>query len=155
MAYKLDIGRTLTSFDRKDREFLDKLDEQESKEVSPFMMIRWGSSVVANTDIQEYYLLSVNERLNKHHFDISSKDHKKLLWLLATTVSPDIGKQSYKWLGLKKKDTDNKAKNFLREIYPTYKESEIELLVNLNDRTNLKNLARAHGWTDERIKKEL
>jgi hypothetical protein len=99
--------------------------------------------------------MSANERLNKQFFDISASQHKKLQWLLATTVSPGMGKMKHPWLAAKKKENNNKAEKFLREIYPTAKSDEIELMAKLNTTDDLKQLARAHGWDDKRIKSDL
>jgi hypothetical protein len=99
--------------------------------------------------------MSVNERLNKNFFDISTTQHKKLQWLLASTVSPGLGKQRHDWLAGKKKESNAKASKFLRQIFPLLKEDEIELLGKLNSQDDLKKLAREHGWDDKRIKAEL
>jgi hypothetical protein len=156
MTRKLEISKVLTALDNKDRDFPDRLDDAESKELSPFMMIRWSTSNMGSYDMQAYQLLSCNERLNKNFFDISTREHKKFQWLLATTVSPDMGKQYYKWLGKPKVDpAQNKILNFLRELYPTAKEDEIALLAKLNDKKALKELARKHGWDDRQIKEYL
>jgi len=153
MTDKLNIGYEMAMFDSKNREFFDDLTEDEQKKFSPFLMIRWGATVAASEDMQAYYLISTNERLNKNFFDISGTQHKKLQWLLATTVSPGLGKQRHNWLGTKKKEgSKSKEEKFLREIYPTAKLSDIELMAQLNDKKDLKELARAHGWDDKRIK---
>jgi hypothetical protein len=153
---KLELNRVLSALDNKDRDFLDNLDTEEAKQLSPFMMIRWSASGTGSYDMQAYQLLSCNERLNKNFFDISAKDHKKFQWLLATTVSPGMGKQYYKWLGKQKVDpAQNKILNFLRELYPTAKEDEIALLAKMNDKKALKELARKHGWEDQQIKEYL
>jgi len=152
---KLAISNEMLEFDRKNRAFYDELDETEKKKFSPFLMIRWGSTVEGDADLQAYYLMSTNERLNKHFFDINTTHHKKFQWLLATTVSPGMGKQYHKWLAGTKKENNNKASKFLREIYPTAKEDEIQLMAELNSTDELKQLARAHGWDDKRIKSDL
>lgn len=156
MSDKLNIGNEMLRFDLKDRNFFDSLNDEEKKKFAPFLMIRWGAAVEGNPDLQAYYLVSCNERLNKHFFDISTTQHKKLQWLLATTVSPGMGKQYHKWLAAKKKETaNNKAEKFLAEIYPALKSDEIKLLAQINDKDDLKRLAREHGWDDKRIKSDL
>ena len=112
---KLAISNEMLQFDRKNREFYDDLTEEEKKKFSPYLMIRWGSTVEGDPDLQAYYLMSANERLNKHFFDISTTHHKKFQWLLATTVSPGMGKQYHKWLSGTKKENTNKASRFLRD----------------------------------------
>ena len=152
---KLYIANELAALDQKDRGYLDSMTEEEQKKFSPFLMIRWGATVEGSSDLQAYYLISTNERLNKHFFDISTSEHKKLQWLMATSVSPGMGKQRHTWLAAKKKDNNNKAEKFLRQLYPHYKEDEIELLGRLNSKDDLKQLAREHGWDEKRIKADL
>ena len=155
MTDKLAIGYELAQFDLKKRDFFDDLEEHEQKKFSPYLMIRWGATVEGSPELQAYYLMSTNERLNKHFFDISTSEHKKLQWLMATTVSPGMGKQRHNWLAGKKKSNNSKAEKFLRSLFPQYKDDEIELLGRLNSKDDLKQLARQHGWDEKRIKAEL
>jgi hypothetical protein len=153
---KLDIANEMRAFDLKDRAFYDSLTDDEKKKFSPYLMIRWGASVSGDADLQAYYLMSTNERLNKNFFDISTTQHKKLQWLLATTVSPGMGAHRHNWLAAKKKEGgNNKAEKLLRELYPYAKTDDIALMAQLNDKKDLKELARAHGWDDKRIKEYL
>lgn len=152
---KLNIKNEMVQFDRKNRDFYDELTDEERKKFSPYLMIRWGSSVNGPVDLQAYYLIATNERLNKNFFDINTTKHKKLQWLLATTVSPNMGNQYHQWIAPKKKGSDNKAVKFLRQQYPELKEDEIQLLAKLNDKDDIKHLARELGWDDKRIKSDL
>ena len=152
---KLSIKSEMAAFDRKNREFYDSLTDEEKKKFSPFLMIRYGSTVTGSTDMQAYYLISCNERLNKHFFDINTAQHKKLQWLMATTVSPGMGNQYHQWIAPKKKNTDNKNINFLRNLYPHLKEDDIKLMSELNTKEDLREYARGLGWEDRTIKKEL
>jgi hypothetical protein len=152
---KLDIRNEMAQFDRKNRDFYDSLDDEEKKKFSPFLMIRWGSAVGGDPDLQAYYLMSCNENLNKNFFDISASKHKKFQWLLATTVSPNMGNQYHQWITPKKKITDNKNVKFLRELYPHLKEDDLKLMAELNSKDELKAYAKGLGWEDKAIKKEL
>ena len=117
MSDPLDIRNEMAQFDRKNRAFYDDLSTEERKKFSPFIMIRWGSAVEGSRELQEYYLMSCNERLNKNFFDINTTQHKKFQWLLCTTVSPGMGKQYHKWLAAKKKESgNNKAEKFFAEL---------------------------------------
>ena len=150
---KLYIGYEMAQFDAKARGFYDDLSEDEKKKFSPFLMIRWGATVEGSSELQAYYLMSTNERLNKNFFDINTTQHKKLQWLMATTVSPGMGRQKHTWLAAKKKEgSDSKVTKFLREIYPHIKDDEIELLRRINSKDDFKQLAVEHGWTKEQIK---
>jgi hypothetical protein len=154
MSDPLSIGNEMTQFDRKNRAFYDSLTDDEKKKFSPYIMIRWGSLVGGGADLQAYYVMSCNERLNKHFFDINTTQHKKLQWLLATTVSPGMGTHRHQWLALPKKGGSggNKSVKFLRTLFPAMKDDEIKLLASLNDKDDLKALARAHGMADKDIK---
>ena len=154
MTDKLNIATEMRAFDSKDRNFYQDLTDEERKKFSTFLMIRWGSSVQGSADLQRYYLLSCNENLNKHFFDLAK--HPELQWLAATTVSPNMGSFRHDWIKQKKREgSNNKVIKFLRQIYPDYKEDELELLVKINTINDLKQLAREHGWDDRRIKAEL
>lgn len=152
---KLSIKSEMSALDRKDRTFYDSLTDEEKKKFSPFLMIRYGATVAGSADLQAYYLMSCNERLNKHFFDVNTAQHKKLQWLMATTVSPGMGNQYHQWIKLGKKTTDNKNVKFLRELYPHLKEDDLKLMAELNDKDDLKAYAKGLGWADKDIKKEL
>jgi hypothetical protein len=154
MSDKLNIANEMRAFDTKDRNFYKNLTDEERKKFSNYLMIRWGSSVQGSTELQQYYLLSCNENLNKHFFDLAQ--YPELQWLSATTVSPGMGTFRHDWIKQKKREgSANKAVKFLRQIYPEYKEDELELLAKINTVDDLKQLAREHGWDDRRIKTEL
>jgi hypothetical protein len=154
MTDKLNIANEMRAFDSKDRQFYADLTDEERKKFSNYLMIRWGSSVQGSTELQQYYLLSCNENLNKHFFDLAK--YPELQWLSATTVSPGMGNFTHDWIKQKKRDsTDNKTVKFLRHFYPDYRVDELELLASINTKEDLKQLAKKHGWSNEMIKKEL
>lgn len=154
MSDKLNIANEMRAFDSKDRDFYKNLTDEERKKFSTYLMIRWGSSVQGSTELQQYYLLSCNENLNKHFFDLAK--YPELQWLSATTVSPGMGTFRHDWIKQKKRESsNNKVIKFLKHFYPEYKEDELELLAKINTTDDLKQLAREHGWDDRRIKAEL
>ena len=144
MSDKLNIQNEMRCLDSKDRKFYDSLTEEERKKFSNYLMIRWGSSVVGPSELQEYYLVACNERLNKHFFELSK--HPKLQWLLATTISPGMGNHRHQWIPPKKKEKgDNEIKKALLELYPTMKADEINLLSKLITKKELKELMKDLG----------
>ena len=70
MSDKLNIANEMREFDLKNRNFYTDLTDEEKKKFSNFLMIRWGSSVQGSRDLQEFYVISTNERLNKHFYII-------------------------------------------------------------------------------------
>ena len=131
-------------FDRKVRTFYDDLTAEEKKKFSNYLMIRWGSSVDGSRDLQEFYVIATNERLNKHFFDIGR--HPKLQWLLATTVSPDIGTPRHPWIAPKKKEAGLSAKRkALMEIFPHYKDDEIDVMAEITTQKEIDAYNREAG----------
>ena len=141
---KLSINNEMAQFDRKDRTFYDSLTTEERKKFSNFLMIRYGSSVQGSRDLQEFYLIATNERLNKHFFNINR--HPKLQWLCATTVSPGMGAQRHQWIAPKKKEPGASGiKKQLIELYPHLKDDELELMAELNTKKDIDAYLKASG----------
>jgi hypothetical protein len=144
MSDKLNIANEMRQFDRKNRDFYDELTAEERKKFSNYLMIRWGSSVEGSRDLQEFYVISCNERFNKHFFDLGK--HPKLQWLLATTVSPDMGTPRHPWIAPKKKQPGASSfKKQLSELFPHMKNDEIDLLASITTKKELDAYIRQHG----------
>lgn len=144
MSDKLNIANEMKVFDHKVRNFYDDLTDEERKKFSTYLMIRWGSSVQGSRELQEFYVIATNERLNKHFFNIGK--HPKLQWLLATTVSPDMGAHRHQWIAPKKKEPGaGSLKKQLAELFPTYKDDEIDLLAAITTKKELDAYIKLHG----------
>lgn len=130
MSDKLNIANEMRQLDRKNRNFYDELTTEEKKKFSTFLMIRWGSCVDGAQELQEYYVQSTNHYLNKHFFDLGK--HPKLQWLCATAVSPDLGTPRHNWIAPKKRVAGASAKRKqLEKMYPTYKDDEIDVMMQI------------------------
>jgi hypothetical protein len=141
---KLSINNEMAVFDRKDRTFYDSLTVDERKKFSNFLMIRYGSSVQGSRDLQEFYLISTNERLNKHFFTINR--HPKLQWLCATTVSPGMGTQRHTWIAPKKREPGaGSIKKQLSELFPHLKDDELEVLAEINTKKDIDAYVKSLG----------
>ena len=133
---KLSINNEMSVFDKKDRKFYDSLTPEEKKKFSNFLMIRYGSSVQGSQDLQEFYLIATNERLNKHFFAINR--HPKLQWLCATTVSPGMGTFRHNWIAPKKKEAGASGiKKQIADLFPHLKDDEIELMAKINNKKDI------------------
>ena len=133
---KLSIQNEMAEFDRKNREFYDELTPEEKKKFSNYLMIRWGSSVQGDSELQGYYLQSCNHYFNKRFFDINR--HPKLQWLCATAVSPGLGTQRHQWIAPKKKEAGASGiRKQLTELYPHLKDDEIEVMSRINTKKDI------------------
>ena len=141
---KLSIQNEMMQFDRKNREFYDSLTDEERKKFSNYLMIRWGSAVQGSRDLQEFYLIACNERLNKHFFAINR--HPRLQWLCATTVSPGLGTHRHSWIAPKKKEGSTSAvRKQLAELYPNMKSDELDVMVAITSKKELDTYLRELG----------
>ena len=141
---KLSINNEMAVLDRKDRKFYDELTADERKKFSNFLMIRYGSSVQGSRDLQEFYLIATNERLNKNFFNINR--HPKLQWLCATTISPGMGAQRHQWIAPKKKEPGASGiRKQLAELYPHLKDDELELMAEINTKKDIDAYLKALG----------
>jgi hypothetical protein len=144
---KLSIRNEMQQFDRKNRSFYDELTDEERKKFSNYLMIRWGSAVRGSRELQEFYVIATNERLNRHFFAVNR--HPKLQWLMATSVSPGLGAQDHPWIAPKKKEVgSNEVRKMLLDLYPAMKITDIETLADLVDKRELKEYLREHGNPD-------
>lgn len=141
---KLSIANEMAQFDRKNREFYDSLTDEERKKFSNYLMIRWGSAVQGSRDLQEFYVIATNERLNKRFFDINR--HPRLQWLTATTVSPGLGTQRHPWIAPRKKEAGASGiRKQLAELYPHLKDDEVELMSRINTKKDIDTYLKASG----------
>jgi len=144
MSDKLSIANEMKMFDRKVRTFYDELTEEERKKFSNYLMIRWGSAVEGSRELQEFYVIATNERLNKHFFSVAK--HPKLQWLMATAVSPGMGTHRHPWIAPKKKQSGASVKRrALVAMYPQYKDDEIDVMMAIVTQKEIDEYNRAAG----------
>ena len=140
----LPLNQVLGALDNKDMGFWDRCTPEHQKKIAPFLLNRYMSLIKSNGDIAAYYLMSTNERVNKQYFELAK--HPRLVWQLLCTVSPGMGKQFHQWIGNKKKKSNNSdIRKQLAELYPNYKQDELDLLASITTKKELKLLAEAHG----------
>ena len=143
---KLSIGNEMAQFDSKNRQFFDELTDEEKKKFSPFLMIRYGSSVSGNRDLQEFYLIATNERLNKKFFAVNTAQHKKLQWLMATSVSPGLGNFRHNWIAPRKKEPGaGSMRKQLADLFPHLKDDEVDLLAQITTKKEIDTYLRELG----------
>ena len=144
MSDKLNIANEMRQFDRKVRTFYDDLTPEEKKKFSNYLMIRWGSAVEGSRELQEFYVIACNERLNKHFFNVGK--HPRLQWLMATSVSPGLGTPRHPWIAPRKKEAGLSAKRkALMSMYPTYKDDEIDVMAQITTQKEIDAYNRAAG----------
>jgi hypothetical protein len=155
MTFKVELKEKLVAVDLGARSLWDELDETNQKALKSelFILNRYISNVKGQPrDIQEHFVLTVNEYFNKHWNTLQK--HPKLLWQLLCMCSYNNQKIFFhEWIGLKKKNSSNKkGLNFLLQVYPNRKQDELELLAELMTLKEFKELAKDLGYSDKEIK---
>ena len=146
MVDKLNIQSEMRAFDRKDRGFYDSLSEEEQRKFAPFLMIRWGSAVEASREMEEYYVIATNERLNRNFFSINTARHKKMQWLMATSVSPNLGAHRHPWIPPYKRDkTQSVKRRALSKMYPDINDRDLDVLVQITTDQEIKEYHKNMG----------
>jgi hypothetical protein len=148
---KLDIKRELGAVDRKDYSFYDNLTDEERKAFSPYVLMRYTANVQGDRDIQEWFLETTNELVNKNHWDLS-KNHKGLLWKLFAASGAGVPAY-HPYLAAGKKEKANKIEKLLCELYPATKMDEIKLLASMMDKKDRDELFDMMGF-DKKQRKE-
>ena len=145
----LDLKSTLRNADMRNKNYYDTMSEEDQKLYSPFMLMKYMASVKGEQWMQEHYVEMINEVVNKHLWTVSK--HKKLAWILTAMCGVEQG-QFHPWLGSKKKTGNNDKQKMLTTLYENMKQDDIELLAEINDKKELKELARDFGNDDKQIK---
>jgi len=124
MAAKLDIFRILAAVDRRDKTFYDNLTDDERKAFSPYIMLRWVSTVNSNPVLESWYVEETNRMVNINYFTLAR--YPKFMWLMYSQVgSTQRIKHEYLGREFKKK---NKKLDALLRLYPAAKQADLELL---------------------------
>lgn len=147
MASKIALSDMLGAIDKNDIYFYRNLDEEQKKEFSSWMAMRWASS--ATGDALLHHIMMTNEIVNKD-FSVIAK-HPELQWMLLA-ITGTGSKQRHEWIKPPRGKKKNKVQTFLREIYPDMKDEDLELLEQINSVKELKELAADHGYQKSDIK---
>jgi len=150
---KLPLATQLRAMDSKNRKFYSQLDSEERRAFSSYLAMRYCANVEGITDLQEYYLLAANERVNPHYFAL--KAHPELQWLLCTTVSPNMGSQKHYFIKYKKNDINKGILKYLESLYPHMSDYELELMAQINSEEEIRDHARKSGWDERQIRDDL
>lgn len=125
---KLKIKDVISAVDSRDYNFYQNLDDDQKKEFSPYVLMRYISNVSGDLETQEWFLERTNEMINKNHWNIS-KGHKGLLWKLYAGVGAGIN-TFHPYLPMVKTEL-NKFEKLIAELNPSMKTEDIKLLASM------------------------
>ena len=158
MSDKIELKEKIAFVDLNARAVWDEMSDDQRKSLKNelFILNRYISSAQnENREIQEHFVLTVNEYFNKNWSDLQK--HPKLLWMLLCMCNYNGEKTFYhNWIGLKRSTgSGSKRLKVLEEFYPNRKRDELELMAEMSTDKEIKDLARQHGIDDATIAKKL
>jgi hypothetical protein len=137
----------LPAITKKDEAWWDGLTEEQQRKFNAWITMRWLSNV--EDELQTYWLIAVNEKVNKHFSSIKTSDgqHNKLLFQLMCSVF-DGHRPRVKWVAPAQK-SKNIKEGLLLKMFPNYKMDDIITLAEVITQDELEELAREHGIPED------
>ena len=149
----INLNQMLYNLDMGNKEWYNSLDSELKKTFSSYVSMRFASSVKSNKILQESYIESVNEFCNKYFSTIQKHEGDSLLFWKLLCLCGSGQKQFHPLLKAPKgKGKKTKIFDFLQSCYPNYKNDEIETLISVLDRKEIKEMAKQAGLDDKEIK---
>ncbi len=135
------------------KELWDAATDEGKKEIKGdfWNLMRYISSVkTSNRELQEHFLLTVNEFYNKNWNEI--QQHPKLVWMTLCMCSHESKKpQFHEWLPLKR-EKDKKVE-FLAELFPNMKMADVVALSAITTDKEVKQYCEDLGWDKSQVAK--
>jgi hypothetical protein len=146
---KILLSDMLNALDRRDKGWYNRLDDEQKKEFSPWLVMRYASSVSGENYIQEHYLTAINQLVNVN-FGSLGKEHNELHWLCMQAVGVGMS-QTHPFVKPPKRGSANKLFAWLAKRHPEFSDEEIELMMDSNSIASFKELAAQLGLSPHEI----
>jgi hypothetical protein len=142
----LDVFQLLARLDKKDYQIWDTLNEDQQKEFSAFITMRWMSGTSS-----AYQLVLLNELVNTTVFALPQ--HKELMMKLLAVCSDGSSKR-YSWINYKMTSGSKKSKLAIKLVASKYNinESDAEDTVKHFNTEELIEMGESMGWQKDEIK---
>jgi hypothetical protein len=147
--HQLPIDQVMTAVDLRKKNFYNSLGDEDIRALNLFMAQRWASQVQGSRDIQEHYLLMVNDLCNID-FVATTSAHEELRWQVLSLVG--LGQKLRHEFVPPRGQKKDRITEWLIELFPHLGEEEIELFKAINDGDTLKEAAEAMNVADKKIK---
>lgn len=147
---KISLDAVLQALDAKDMGFYDRLTDEERKGYSPFILLRYMSSLSPQSREQAYAVLMTNDICNIGWFALGK--HPELQHKLLCLTG--LGRKQYRpYVGSKNAKSKTKTVDeFLRGLHPGINETELGILRSQHDADSLHELGQDAGLSKSEIK---
>jgi hypothetical protein len=147
--FQLPIEQVMAAVDLRKGDYYSKLDDEGRKALSTYMAQRWASQVQGTRDVQEEYLLNVNDYSNIDYIATTSA-HEELRWRVLALVGLGV-KLRHEFVPPKAQKKD-KLTAWLIEQFPNLGDEEIELFRSLNGEDVLEGIAKSQNMGNKDLK---
>lgn len=147
---KLSLDATLQALDRRDLGYYDGLTPEEKKGYSPFILMRYMSSVSPQSSMQSYAVLATNDLVNIGFFSLGK--HPELQHMLMCLAG--LGRKQYRpYVGSKNARSKTRVVDeFLMSLHPGINDVELGILRSQHDADSLRELGQDAGLSKSEIK---
>ena len=135
----------LPKLDAGDISFILTLSDKEINELQPYILMKFMSAV-KDKNSRDYYLIAVNEVVNKKFWEL--KDYKDLQLLLLSICG--IGKKQFHYFP-GKSQTESKINKFVGTCFPLWKEEDINMFVEMSSIEDIVSLGKDFGLQDKEL----
>ena len=152
--HKVDLGEVLENIDLRNLSFYDSLDEDQKKALSPFVAMKFASSIDEKSKLDiKYHYISMANTVNVNLWNISA--HKKLQWLLLSIMG--INKKMFhpQIPFVNSKVSKTKIDLLLEKKYPDANKFELKILKKKLSKSDIIEIMHNLGWQDHDMKDTL
>lgn len=123
--YKLDLKTVLNAIDNQDLTFYDRLSDEDKKAYSPYVLMRYISSLTSQNQLAPLAVIATNDLVN-----IGFAQYNKYPDLIhrLLCLAGMGGKQYRPWIPTKSGKKSGIIDNWLIELYPDMNDDELELI---------------------------
>lgn len=145
-ASTLTLDMELPAMDLRNMNFYNDLSPEHKKEIGLWLLMRFMSSSQGDA---EHHIMMVNDLVN-NNFNTLSK-HPELQWKLLAMCG--TGKKQYHpWIAPGKGVKKNRIEEALMTHFPLMKDSDLEMLLQINTRDDLQQFFKDNAYDDKTIK---
>lgn len=149
---KLDLGATLYAIDVRDKDYYDKLSDDDKKQYAALVLMRFISSAPNQGGLHEYHVTAVNDVVNLDFWTLSK--HPELQHKLLTVCGTGK-KQFHNWIPMSKRQAAGKVREFLNIAMPGLSDLEFEIIMKQYNNDSFKHLLHEYGLQDKEVKEIL
>lgn len=152
MKEKLPLKQQLDALDYKKRKWYDSLSDEDKKQVSPWVLMRFLSSSGGSREFQEYFLEMTNDVVNVHFNTVRHHPDLQVGLMQAVGLKQSIG---HPWIAPGKRGQQSKLHTIVSELHPNLNDDEVDLFVREQSKDDMIDMLDQLGYEKKEIKKLL